>query len=399
MTTTTSSTREETVAIIRAVLASQRPHLALPNIAHRHDMTVRDLEDMLKHHGYPDKTKLRDAVRRVMDMDDAQLNDEVDTAAAAKEPYVTALPLGTLFSDLTYQRELDPTRVAKMAREYDAALVGIIEVSARTDGRYAVLDGQHRLAMTRDIMFEAENPHIACRVHTGLTVDEEASLYHRLNTTRKQLTGWDRWKARRGSGDPVVQAIEKACADAGWIVDYRMKRGRTSSTAGLEKLHNLGGPGLITYVLGIVTAAWGDDSEGTARPIIEGLAHIIGCYANDLDRERLINVLAGMVPRQLNARAAAAREVHKGTLDKLAAHVMIEEYNAAERSGRLTPFLQLRRAYSPNPGTKQDASVQRAKAIREWAIKRGLIKSDRSKVTKTIREAYYAEHGGGDGGE
>lgn len=402
VTTTTSSTREETISIIRAVLASPQPILALPNIAHRHNMTVRDLEQLLKHHGFPDKAKLRDAAMRIASVGYVEHDPPpVERAAPAPEagqgPYVTALPVEALFPDRSYQRDLDPARVSRMAKAYDAALVGIVEVSERADGRYAILDGQHRWALVKDVTFEQENPHIACRVHRGLTVDEEAKLYHRLNTTRKQLTGWDRWKARRGSGDPIVQEIEKACTDAGWVVDYRMKRGRTTSTVGLERLHALGGTGLITYVLGIVSAAWGDDPEGTARPIIEGLGNIVGCYAGDLDRERLIGVLSGMVPRQLNARAAAAREVHKGTLDKLTAHVMIEEYNAAGRAGRVEPFLQVQQPGSPNPGTKRRGEVERTKAIREWAIKRGLINSERSHLTKAVRDAYDAEHGGGGG--
>ncbi|MGH3475339.1 MAG: hypothetical protein ACRDQD_00715, partial [Nocardioidaceae bacterium] len=79
MTTTTSSTREETITILRAVLGSQRPHLALPNIAHRHEMTVRDLEEMLKHHGYPDRVKLGDAARRLLQLSDDELDVEEKT--------------------------------------------------------------------------------------------------------------------------------------------------------------------------------------------------------------------------------------------------------------------------------------------------------------------------------
>lgn len=386
---TVTDTRTETAAIIQAVLNSQHPHLALPNIAHRHGMTMDDLRQMLAHHGYPDKAKMRDAQRRIFELEDDQLREP----PAKQETYVTALPLGELFTDPTYQRDLDPARVTRMVKTYDAALVGIIEVSARDDGRYAILDGQHRWAMTRDVLFEQETPHIACRVHSGLSVDEEAKLYHRLNTTRKQLTGWDRWKARRGAGDQTVAAIEKACTGAGWTVDYRAKRGSLTCTKALEQVYEVGGANLIVYVLSVITSAWGDDSDGPTTGTVRGLAHLVGTYGDELDRARLISALSAIVPRQLNARAAAAREVHKGTLDKLTAHVIIEEYNAAGRSGRVTPFLHVQKPQTANPGTKRRAEIEHAQAIREWAIKRGLIKSERSHVTKAIREAYAAEHG------
>lgn len=400
---TMTDTREETVAIIRAVLASAHPLLALPNIAHRHEMTIGDLEQLLKHHGFPDKNKLRDAAMRIasvgyIEHDQTPAERPAPTMEAGQGPYVTALPVDALFTDSTYQRDLDPARVARMVRAYDAALVGIVEVSERPGGRYAILDGQHRWALTKDVMFEQENPHIACRVHTGLTVDEEAKLYHRLNTTRKQLTGWDRWKARRGASETVCLEIEEACAKAGWTVSYRSStRGHLTCTSALEKVYHLGGAPFITYILGIVTAAWNDDPDGATVAIIGGMAGVIGAYGDGgLDRDRLIGALSGIVPRQLAARAAAAREIHKGTIDKLTAHVIVEEYNAVARSGRLAPFFSVQPSHSPNPGTRRRAEVERAQAIREWAIKRGLIKSERSHVTKEIREAYAAEHGGAD---
>lgn len=398
MTTTTSSTREETVAIIRAVLASPQPLLALPNIAHRHEMTMRDLEQLLKHHGFPDKAKLREAANRILSLDDTEAEPTAEPAAAEpkRDPYVTALPVDSLFPDRSYQRDLDPGRVARMAKAYDAALVGIVEVSERPGGRYAILDGQHRWALTKDVMFEQEeNPHIACRVHSGLSVEEEAALYGRLNTTRKQLTGWDRWKARRGASEPACIAIEEACAKAGWTVSYRSgTRGHLTCTSALEKVYQVGGAPFVTYVLGIITSAWNDDPDGATIAIVGALAGITGAYGDELDRARLVGALAGVVPRQLTARAAAARELHKGTIDKLTAHVIIEEYNAVARTGRLTPFLQVRKPGSPNPGGKRAAEVERARAILDWAIKRGLINSERSKVTKDIRDAYDADHGG-----
>ncbi len=117
---------------------------------------------------------------------DAALSDvldhEYDQPAAAEEhePYVAALPIDALFADHAYQRELDEVRVLKMAANYRLALVGIVEVSDRGNGRYAILDGQHRWAMVRDRSFDqVKTPHLPCRVHTGLTVDQEAKLYRR----------------------------------------------------------------------------------------------------------------------------------------------------------------------------------------------------------------------------
>ena len=244
-------------------------------------------------------------------------------------PYVAAIPVDALFADHTYQRELDERRVDKMAHTYQVALVGIIEVSARPDGRYAVLDGQHRWACVRNVhATDARPPSLPCRVHTGLTSTEEAVLYHQLNTTRKQLTGWDRWVARRAAGDQAVLDIEACAHRHDYRVDMREKPAVIRATRALENITNLGGIRLLDRVLDVVRAAYSDDQTALDGAILGGIAHILNSYTTDeLDTARLIECLSGIVPRQLAARAVAQREIHRGTNDRLTAHVIIERYN------------------------------------------------------------------------
>lgn len=273
----------------------------------------------------------------IIDLDSA-LDDVLDhqaepTGPAEKaDPYIVALPVTALFADHTYQRELDEHRVQKMAKAFKIALVGIIEVSQRTDDAYAILDGQHRWATVRDVTFlDPRTHHVACRVHTGLTRAEEAALYHELNTTRRQLTGWDRWLARRGAGDPKVAQVEATAGKHGFTVGMREAPGVLRATRAAENVVDLGGIALLNQTLGVIRAAYGDDQSGLDAAIVHGLAHVLHAYTRDeLDTARLIEVLSGVVPRQLTARAAAVREIHKGTTDRLTAHVIVERYNATK---------------------------------------------------------------------
>ena len=58
-----------------------------------------------------------------------------------------ALRAGDLFAHLAYQRDLDATRVERMSGELDRTLLGLLEVSARDNGRYAIIDGPDRFAV------------------------------------------------------------------------------------------------------------------------------------------------------------------------------------------------------------------------------------------------------------
>lgn len=257
------------------------------------------------------------------------VDDTPDTSTAKADPYIAAVPVDALFADSTYQRDLDVHRVDKMTDTYRLALVGIIEVSARADGRYAILDGQHRWATVRNVHAgDARPPHLPCRVHTGLTVTDEAALYHQLNTTRKQLTSWDRWVARRAAGEQAVLDIETCAHRHGYRIDMREKPAVIRATTGLEKIVDLGGLRLLDNVLAVVRSAYGDDQAGLDAAILRGVGHVLNSYTTDeLQVERLIETLAGFMPRQLTARAIAQRELHKGTNDRLVAHVIVGRYN------------------------------------------------------------------------
>jgi hypothetical protein len=338
---------------------------------------------------------------------DAALNDVLEheydqpdgqpAAADDQEPYIAALPIDALFADYTYQRALDEFRVNKMAANYKLALVGIVEVSDRGDGRYAILDGQHRWATVRNRAFDqVAAPHLPCRVHTGLTVDQEARLYHELNTTRKQLTGWDRWLARRGAGDPVVRDIEEVLERHGLTVAIREGADFFRATRSAEKIVELGGLPLLDTVVGISRAIWPADQSALDGDLLHGLAHVVLAYdiQHELDLARLTQALAIVMPRQVGARASAARELHKGTKDRLVGHVVIETYNGT-KGPRVEPFMARVR---PVTKPKNTVAERNRKAlndkIRAWAVEQGLMQPGKAagRIRKNVREAYDAAH-------
>lgn len=330
---------------------------------------------------------------------DAALNDvlehEYDTAPATDtpatpEPYIAALPVDSLIVDGTYQRDLDEHRVNKMADVFDLALVGIVEVSARPDGKYAVLDGQHRVATIRNVAIGSpnENPHIACRVHTGLNRLSEAKLYHQLNTTRRQLTGWDRWVARRGAADPAVLDIEATAHRHNLVIGMQAGNNVLRATGSCEKVVELGGLALLSEVFEVIRAAWPDDQAGLDGAIIHGLGHVLHSYTRDeLDLARLTAGLAGILPRQMTARADAVRELHKGTRDRLTAHVIVERYNSIKGT-RLQGFFDRVKPLSKTQTMKARNELAERERIRTWALESGYVQTMPRRVTTQMREAY-----------
>lgn len=399
---TKTTTRAETAAIIRSVLAAKYPREAIPTIASHHDMRIDEVKTILDRAGYPDRNKMTATARHLETHTSEPEHDDSSTPTPATgdddailfqepgEPFIAALPITALFVDHSYQRELDPLRVERMAAAFDIALVGIVEVSQRPDGRHAILDGQHRWATVRDVAFGNDDteavPHVVCRVHRGLTVTAEAKLYHQLNTTRKQLTGWDRWLARRTSGEQLVLDIEACAQRQGLVISMTEGPNVIRATKACENVVDLGGIQLLENVLSLLRTAYPDDQAGLDAAIIQGLGHVLYAYTHEeLDAGRLVQSLATILPRQLTARSDAVREIHKGTRDRLTAHVIVERYNTG-KGGRLQPFFDRVKPLTKTKG----AEARRNAAIREWAERAGLEPG--KNLTKRIRAAYADAH-------
>ncbi|MGV9336631.1 DUF6551 family protein [Nocardia sp. NPDC003726] len=242
--------------------------------------------------------------------------------------YISAIRVEEMFVDHVYQRDLDTARARRIAREWDPRLVGVLEVSDRGPrhplGRYAIISGQHRWAAAglRD-----PNMALVANVHTGLSITQEALLFHEIDAKTRRLNTWDRWKARRASGEPLVLDIETVVAEAGLTIDTAPKDGNIRCTSTLERIHRMGGTLLLGNVLRFIADVWGRRLDAVDGPLVLGLALILHSYDNDLDHARLGDVLIDFAPRQIKARAQTLRETENGSAGKLTALVMLAAYN------------------------------------------------------------------------
>jgi hypothetical protein len=243
--------------------------------------------------------------------------------------YVAAIPAADMFADLSYQREPDMTRVRHIAAQWDVRLVGVLEVSDRgehSSPRYAVVDGHHRMrgAQLLDIA-----PPLVATVHTGLTIQQEAELFDRLNRERRRLTTWDHWRARTTAGDRTVLAIHKAVAKLDLVIGDAPKPGYVRCTSTLEKLHTLGGTQLVADVLHLLKQAWGRDVTSFDAPLVHGVGLVLHYLPKrePIDVERLTTALVQVEPRLVKTSAVARRDTMTGSAAKLVAVVVMDLYN------------------------------------------------------------------------
>lgn len=254
-------------------------------------------------------------------------------------PKYSRLAVNDLFVDITYQRP--ETRLIKqIANELRAEQFGTIIVSARDDGRYAIVDGQQRVGAARLIGIT----HVPCLVLTGKTLAEEARLFVRLQKDRLNVRAYQRFQAEKVAEDPRALELQSCIDRAGLaLIESSGEKEHPDSLAAvghLEKTYDLGGAGIVDTTFEAIKAAWPGMTGRFRGEIVLAVGTVIA--QDDADIARLVEVLADDRPRKLGTpnrlmeRSVAMRKGVGlgGGSTKYTIAVIREDYRAYGRGSR-----------------------------------------------------------------
>ncbi len=199
-------------------------------------------------------------------------------------PKYRKLPVGSLFVDGRYQRDLRPQRVKAIAKAFDAAQLGVLEVSVRDDDTYVVFDGQHRLAALRTLGAESA----PCLIHAGLSAEDEAALFARLQLDRRGLSSLERFKAQVFAGVPHAVAVAAIADEVGLTIGKRGVR----AVAALERIYRREGEARLAETLATARDLWNGDKRATDGYLLEGLAQFLTSYGDRLGAEQMDRLAA-----------------------------------------------------------------------------------------------------------
>lgn len=247
------------------------------------------------------------------------------------------LPLSKLIIDYRYQRPKDEGWIERKAKDPDLGLLGSIEVSARPDGNYAVMDGQHRMWLLRRVGFEDEL--VLCNVHTGLTLAEEAWMFHELNKERRAVKSVNLWMARATAEEPLAVAITAILAHHGLEVGPTTERNKVSAVSSLERIATSASLQILDRTLEVVIGAWGINQYANNGDLLLGVALFLQRYGQRIDLERLVHILAGQDPTRVLGNARSRKAWQGGKVFTNVAAVLTEAlYNKGLRRNRLTEW-------------------------------------------------------------
>jgi len=256
---------------------------------------------------------------------------------------IRLLTIDELIRDPFINRPLDDKRAERMASAFKPDLFGVPEVSRRGDGKYAIVDGQHRIEALRILGWNGQR--IACKIFDGLSRADEAERFLGLNDFRTPRKV-EKFLVRLTAKDPIACAVNRIVGDAGYVVDRQSRDGVICATDSLESIYLGRGqkirgqnPDALRQTLDVITLAWGRTKAAVNAQVLLGVGSFILRYADNIDLKRLVQKLIGVPGGSsgLTARGRGKKELHGGTLASGIAHYIVESYNRGLRGKSRLP--------------------------------------------------------------
>lgn len=210
----------------------------------------------------------------------------LDVAAHIERGYVR---VRDVLIDPSYQRDINPAKVAAIVKNFNPRRLGPIDVSRRDDGHDYAFDGQHRLEVARRLGQEV----VPANIHFGLTVEEEAALFDEQTDNTTPLDIWAHHKARLRYGHGAAHAIETTSTRYGYRLTAGNKESpRTIAALGsLYAIHGWAGTSLLSAVFDVIGSVWRTDTKAVDGLVLKGIATFLLSWPNH-DPNRLRDVLA-----------------------------------------------------------------------------------------------------------
>ncbi len=232
-----------------------------------------------------------------------------------------------------YQRNISIRRVNELKRNFNIKLMKPITVNRRADGKYYIIDGNHRVQVMRELY--GDNVLIPCEVFSGLSCEEECDLFSMQYAGTARVSSFGRFKADRTSKKPYAVQLQGMLDELG----LKFAAGQTKhaincvgSVITLSKRYQLD---ILREALSIIRDYWDNGQDGVYdKYTVSGMCAFVARYRGMYNRKRLDTVLSEM---PLTKFRQATNENGART-DEHIVNYIVGLYNRKLRSGKLPKF-------------------------------------------------------------
>ena len=214
---------------------------------------------------------------------------------------IRTLSTSQLTSGLPYQRPVEQKDVDRIIREWNSREITPVVVSFR-DGKFNVVDGQHHIEAMRQ-KAGGRDVIVPCIIHTGMTYEDEAALYARLDRDKKRLTLRQHTKAVVEAGsDAKVMEVKRLTEEVGFVWALKEPTGEPFEIAPIRALLNayqlLGGEA-FARMLSLLAGAWQGTPNSLKASMLSGMALFVKTYETELSDRAFIRRMSIVSPEEI----------------------------------------------------------------------------------------------------
>lgn len=232
--------------------------------------------------------------------------------------------------DSNYQREVRSALVDKILRRFSWAKFGALVLSRKADGRFSVVEGQHRwTAATLHPDIDA----VPAVIVSHDDVAGEAASFLAINRDRMAVTSVEQYWAGLTAGDPTAMAISAVLQSAGCDVvpsQGYYRPNLTNSIGAVKRCIERYGDAATRRALLTIRAAWPNEAQALRGVLITALSRIIRNNAGLADAE-LAAVLRPQSIARITAHAEAFRKLSGGSSETAITKAVVELHNKGKR--------------------------------------------------------------------
>ena len=253
---------------------------------------------------------------------------------------IVSVNITELRFDKRVNREVDERRVARMAANFNPDAIGVIDVWEREDGRYVVVDGQHRVVLMKEVGWGDQS--LPAVIHRDMTLAEAAALFIDVNTYRP-MSHTQKFMKRVTAGDQQARAVNGLVKEQGWSVDVQCADKHITATSALEAVYvGKGMKGAATTnaevlhnTLETIRRAWAGSKDSLQGSVIQGVGLCFLQYNGRIDKPRMVTKLSKQHPNNIIADARTWRRLQGSQMGPAMAAVIAGLYNKGARTHRL----------------------------------------------------------------
>lgn len=233
--------------------------------------------------------------------------------------------------DRNYQREIKGHLVSRILAKFEWRKFGVLVVASKPDGRFNVIEGQHRLKAALLHPLVNEVPAI---VVAADDVAQEADSFLAINRDRMAVTSVEQYWAGVTAGNPDVLAVAEVLKAARCDVVPEQGHYRphlTNSIGAVSRSIKRYGAGSTRRALVVLREAWPNDSKALAGTLITALARIIRANDSNVNDGDLAKAIRPQTRSGLTAHAEGFRKLSGGSAETALTRAIVELYNRGRR--------------------------------------------------------------------